>query len=305
MAYGHCARCRAANCEDDRLRRSRVPDGAMLLPRGRKDGSRTDVLGSTLAPPRAWPEFRPSLDSADPQGPIGPTVAGPSSLRRKTRRCRAPPETFSTLRPSRLHKRGRAVCDLRAADSRNVSRAPRSARLPPATRRSLLSETNFFPSQLRGRGRHDSQVNVRSARQRDTPVCHCTFAIQIRGLLKGADGGVVIEAVNESQALIEITLRFWRTGCNFARIGAEAIVKRFLRCAQIEAGQCQRQPDDHVDELCRCLHRCSPAHAKLVAALSAETANRLDNCSAIAGAYRPRIFVLSIIPDHANHCDEH
>jgi hypothetical protein len=63
-------------------------------------------------------------------------------------------------------------------------------------------------------------------------------------LLKGADGGVVIEAVKESQALIEITLRLRRIGGDLARIRSESLVERFLACVEIEAGDGQRRPDN-------------------------------------------------------------
>jgi hypothetical protein len=63
----------------------------------------------------------------------------------------------------------------------------------------------------------------------------------------------------------------------------------FLRCTYMEAGQCQRQPDNDVQELCCRSYKCSPTHAKLFAESWAATAI-LDNCSALVGPYRSRIF---------------
>jgi hypothetical protein len=82
-------------------------------------------------------------------------------------------------------------------------------------------------------------------------------------LLKRADRRAVIESVKKSEPLIEISLSFGRVGRDLARIGAEPIVKRFLRCTHMEAGHCQRQPDNDVQELCCGSHKYSPAHAKL------------------------------------------
>jgi len=89
-------------------------------------------------------------------------------------------------------------------------------------RRSILliffGKPDLFPGQL-GRGwRHERKINVRTAGQRDTPVRHGAFGIELRGLLERADGRAVIESVNESQALIEITLRLRRIGRDLARI---------------------------------------------------------------------------------------
>jgi hypothetical protein len=86
---------------------------------------------------------------------------------------------------------------------------------------------------------------------------HCAFGIEFCCLPKGTDSGAMIESVNESQALIEITLRFRLTGCDFARIGAEAIVKRFFRCVEVEAGHCQRRPDNDLEDFGGYFHRCS------------------------------------------------
>ena len=61
---------------------------------------------------------------------------------------------------------------------------------------------------------------------------------------KRADGRVVIESVNESQALIEITLRLRRIGRDLARIRSKSLVEWFLACVQIEAAHGQRRPDN-------------------------------------------------------------
>src|SRR5213075_791834 len=72
----------------------------------------------------------------------------------------------------------------------------------------------------------------------------------------------------------------------------------------MEAGHRQRQPDNDLQELCYGSHKCSPTHAKLFAASLAATAN-LHNCSALVGPTGRGFFPLLVIPDHANHCDEH
>ena len=121
----------------------------------------------------------------------------------------------------------------------------------------FFSKREFFPSQLGGRRRHKRKIDVRAAGERDTPVRHWTFGIELRCLLKGTDGRAVIESVKKSEALIEITLRFRRVGSDLARIGAEPIVERFLRCIQVGAGQCQRRPDNDLGDFGRRFHKWS------------------------------------------------
>ena len=77
---------------------------------------------------------------------------------------------------------------------------------------------------------------------------HYALWIQFRGLLKRADRRAMIESLQKTQTLIEIALRFRRNGGDFAGIGAEPIVERFLRCIQVRAAQCQRRPDDDVKD---------------------------------------------------------
>jgi hypothetical protein len=71
---------------------------------------------------------------------------------------------------------------------------------------------------------------VRTARERYAPVRHRAFRIKFGGLLKRTDRRAMIKSVNKGEALIEIALCFGRFGRDLARIGAEPIVERFLRC---------------------------------------------------------------------------
>jgi hypothetical protein len=68
-------------------------------------------------------------------------------------------------------------------------------------------------------------------------VCHGTFGIGLHGLLERTNARAVIEAVKESEALIEIPLSFWRIGRDLARIRSEPLVERFFGCAEIESGR--------------------------------------------------------------------
>src|SRR6059036_1400606 len=116
MAYECCARDRAANCEGDPPRRSRVPDAAMLPPHEYKDDSRTDGSGSTSAPRPASPKFHLCRVAPRLSASIFPMVASPSEPPRKTRLRKDLLDISSKPRAWHRHRRDRAVCDLPAAD---------------------------------------------------------------------------------------------------------------------------------------------------------------------------------------------
>ena len=73
--------------------------------------------------------------------------------------------------------------------------------------RILLGELEFLPRQLGCRRRHDGKIDVRPARERDSPMCHRAFRVEPSRFLKRADRLAVIETVQEGQSLIEVTLR--------------------------------------------------------------------------------------------------
>ncbi len=63
--------------------------------------------------------------------------------------------------------------------------------------------------------------------------------------------------MKESEALIEIALCFRRIGRDLACVRAKAIVKRFLRCPQIEANQCQSRPNNDLEDFGLRFHKRS------------------------------------------------
>ena len=77
---------------------------------------------------------------------------------------------------------------------------------------------------------------------------HRAFRIEFGGLLKHADRRAMIESVEKTEALIEIASCFGRVSRDLREIGAEPIVERFLRCERMDAGHCQRRPDDDVED---------------------------------------------------------
>jgi hypothetical protein len=68
-------------------------------------------------------------------------------------------------------------------------------------------------------------------------VRHRAIRIRVRRFLEGTDRGGVIETVNESEALIEITLRFRVFRCDFAGVGAEIVPKRLGLGMERERGE--------------------------------------------------------------------
>src|SRR5438552_8510488 len=84
--------------------------------------------------------------------------------------------------------------------------------------RILLSELEFLPRQLRRRWRHDRKINMRSTGERDSPMCHRAFRIELRRFLKRTNGCAMIKTMQKCQSLIEIALCFRRIGCDLARI---------------------------------------------------------------------------------------
>ena len=83
----------------------------------------------------------------------------------------------------------------------------------------------------------------------------------------------MIESVEKTEALIEIALCFGRFSRDLARIGAEAVVKWFLRCNQVPAGQCQRRPDRDVEGFGGHFHKRS---CRTIRQRMAATANIAD-----------------------------
>jgi hypothetical protein len=86
-------------------------------------------------------------------------------------------------------------------------------------------------------------------------VRHRALRIKFRGLLKRADRRAMIESLEKSETLIKILLGFGRFSRDFARMGAEAVVKRLFRGKQFKAGQRQHRPDNDVEGLGLRLHK--------------------------------------------------
>ena len=95
--------------------------------------------------------------------------------------------------------------------------------------RILLSELEFLPRQLRRRWRHDRKINVRSTGERDSPMRHRAFRVELRRFLKRTNGCAMIKTMQKCQSLIEIALCFRRIGCDPARIGTEPFEKGLRR----------------------------------------------------------------------------
>src|SRR4030095_13634727 len=106
--------------------------------------------------------------------------------------------------------------------------------------------------------------------ERYAPVRHRALGIDLRGLLKRTDGRAVIESVKESETLVEVALGFGRISRDLARIRAESLIERFLRCIEVRTDQGQYRPDNELEDFGRRFHN---GHAKLFVALSAATAN--------------------------------
>ena len=107
----------------------------------------------------------------------------------------------------------------------------------------LLREREFLPSQLRGGRRHD-RVLMCGPQASAIPQCAIAhFRIEPRRFLKRANRRAVIETVEESEALIEIALRFRRVGRDLARIRTEPLEKR-LPSSQMNSSSHQRQTDN-------------------------------------------------------------
>src|SRR4029077_14099658 len=64
----------------------------------------------------------------------------------------------------------------------------------------LFSELKFLPRELRCGRWNGHRINVRTARERYTPMRHRAFRIEFRGLLKGPDGRAMIESVEKTKA---------------------------------------------------------------------------------------------------------
>src|SRR5262249_28384508 len=128
---------------------------------------------------------------------------------------------ISAIQPAAIFRLRISVTLCQAIDKRALN----WRRLPGT----LLSEPKFLPCKLSCGRWNGHRINVRTARERYAPVRHRAFRIEFRGLLKRADRGAMIESVEKTQALIEISLCFSRFGRDLARIGAQALVKRLLR----------------------------------------------------------------------------
>src|SRR4029077_17643826 len=98
MAYECCAPDRAANCANMPPRRPHAPDAAMLPRHECKDGWRTDVSDSILAPRPASLKFHLCRVALHLRASIDPTVGGSSLPRQKARRRLDPLDTSSTPR---------------------------------------------------------------------------------------------------------------------------------------------------------------------------------------------------------------
>src|SRR5438874_9619205 len=82
--------------------------------------------------------------------------------------------------------------------------------------RILLGELEFLPRQLSRRWRYRGKIDVGSAGERDSPMCHRAFRVELRRFLKRTNGRAVIKTMQECQSLIEIALRTRRIGCDLA-----------------------------------------------------------------------------------------
>ena len=70
---------------------------------------------------------------------------------------------------------------------------------------------------------------------------HGAFRIEPRRCLKRTNRFAVVKAVIKGESLIEITLRLWRIGRDFAFVGAKPFEERLLRPNYVRAREYKRQ----------------------------------------------------------------
>ena len=89
--------------------------------------------------------------------------------------------------------------------------------------------------------RHVRKVDVRPARERDTPMRHGAGGISLLRRLERANRCAVVEAEQEVEALVEVFLRFGRVRRNLSRVRPQAFEEGFQCALGADTGNHQRE----------------------------------------------------------------